>query len=96
MPGYDHPNGGSYETQEERFGSGRNFTPTPRKPIVDVQRTVTFTETSIKKLIQAYVKDTYNEHIELKDISMSVKESKGYSQLDWQPESCKFTVRLKG
>jgi hypothetical protein len=85
MPGYDHPNGGSYETQEERFGSGRNFTPTPRKPIVDVQRTVTFTETSIK-----------NEHIELKDISMSVKESKGYSQLDWQPESCKFTVRLKG
>lgn len=86
----DHPSGGRYETQEERFGSGG----LPRnKPAVVVEQSFTFNEEQIKQVLLDYVQKNYG--VTGTSVVSDYKEPKFHNQLDNSPGYCKFTVKAR-
>ena len=109
MPANDHPNGGSYETQSDRFGSGRSYVDMrevssayqsergkPGLLNVQVEVSYTFNETQIKQILAEYVKDKFDKVVNIADIKGEYQSATYHNQLDSSPAYCKFVVKARG
>jgi len=107
LPANDHPNGGSYETQSDRFGSGRSYldmreTSSVResfdsdKPTVNVEVTYTFTEEQVKQILAQYVRETFDKMVTTKDVTGDYRAATYGGYNDSSPAYCKFVVKARG
>jgi hypothetical protein len=88
----DHPSGGHYETQAERFGTGG--VGTARKPKVLVQQSFTFDEDQIKQILAEYVSSNFGVVASAADVDGDYSSGYHYNQFDSQSPYCKFTVTV--
>lgn len=105
MPANDHPNGDSYETQSERFGTGRSYVDMRETsayrdeeiaPEVKAEVTYTFNETQIKQILADFVRRAYRVNAKSSDVIGSYREATHGSHFNSSPGYCKFTVKVNG